>query len=63
MYLILQDAPEIKEEDGVVQVSGHRLVRKESRSSKYYCERCNSLIWGLVQEWRKCLGTDIVYTC
>jgi hypothetical protein len=55
IILFLQDEPAVQEEN-VLTVLGHRLVRKESRSSKYYCEKCNSLIWGVVQEWRKCLG-------
>lgn len=60
MHFCLQDEPVIKEEN-VMTVLGHRLIRKESRSSKYYCEKCNNLIWGLVQEWKQCL--DCGYRC
>ena len=58
IMFLSQDEPQVIEKN-VVSVLGHRLMRKESRSSKYYCEKCNSIIWGLVQEWRKCLGKGV----
>ncbi|XP_076471617.1 differentially expressed in FDCP 8 homolog A-like [Babylonia areolata] len=56
----LKEEPVAGEKD-VVLALGHRLKRKESRSTKYYCEKCNGIIWGVVQEWRKCL--DCGYKC
>ncbi|KAL8609082.1 hypothetical protein ACOMHN_033675 [Nucella lapillus] len=56
----LKEEPEVREKN-VVLALGHRLLRKESRSTKYYCEKCNGIIWGVVQEWRKCL--DCGYRC
>ncbi|KAK7478602.1 hypothetical protein BaRGS_00030134 [Batillaria attramentaria] len=56
----IKEGPEPVEKDKVV-VMGHRFQRKESRSSKYYCEKCNSIIWGVLQEWRRC--TECGYRC
>ncbi|XP_055957619.1 differentially expressed in FDCP 8 homolog A [Patella vulgata] len=47
--------PEIK------AVTGHRFKEKQSSSSKYYCEKCNGVIWGMIQQWYRCL--DCGYSC
>ncbi|XP_048241861.1 differentially expressed in FDCP 8 homolog A-like isoform X4 [Haliotis rufescens] len=42
-------------------VVGHKFREKTSRSSKHYCEKCNAVIWGMVQAWYKCI--DCGYSC
>ncbi|KAL3841852.1 hypothetical protein ACJMK2_019949, partial [Sinanodonta woodiana] len=44
---------------GVKLVVGHKFKHKMNRSSKHYCEKCNTVIWGMVQEWYRC--TDCGY--
>lgn len=40
--------------DGVKVVVGHKFELKTSRGSKHYCEKCNTVIWGMLQEWYRC---------
>ncbi|XP_046555289.1 LOW QUALITY PROTEIN: differentially expressed in FDCP 8 homolog A-like [Haliotis rubra] len=42
-------------------VVGHKFREKTSRGSKHYCEKCNAVIWGMVQAWYKCI--DCGYSC
>ena len=44
------------ETDEFKVVVGHRFEERESQSSKRYCEKCNSVIWGVLQASFKCSG-------
>lgn len=52
----LADAKEgpIEEEEDVKIVVGHRFKKRLAKSSKHYCEKCASVIWGVLQSWYKC---------
>ncbi|XP_025087005.1 differentially expressed in FDCP 8 homolog A-like [Pomacea canaliculata] len=57
---------EIKEgpapvEPNMLIVMGHVFKKKTSHSSKYYCEKCNKVIWGMLQEWHRCI--ECGYRC
>ncbi|ELT95789.1 hypothetical protein CAPTEDRAFT_101688 [Capitella teleta] len=43
-----------EEDPGVKMVVGHHFMRRESKSSKHYCEKCNNVIWGVLQYWYRC---------
>ena len=43
--------------DDVQIVVGHEFKRRTSKRSKHYCEKCASVIWGVMQAWYKCNGT------
>ncbi|KAK3102757.1 hypothetical protein FSP39_013696 [Pinctada imbricata] len=45
----------------VKPVVGHRFVIQKSRSSKYYCEKCNAMILGVIQTWYRC--NECGYSC
>lgn len=49
----LKDGPEPVEE-GVKLVVGHKFALHSGASSKHYCEKCNAVIWGVLQQWYKC---------
>ncbi|XP_052802774.1 differentially expressed in FDCP 8 homolog A-like isoform X2 [Mya arenaria] len=40
--------------EGVKLVVGHKFVLNSGAGSKHYCERCNAVIWGVLQQWYKC---------
>ena len=42
-------------------VVGHKFELKTSRGSKHYCEKCNAVIWGMLQEWYRCSGNAVVF--
>ncbi|KAL4225768.1 Differentially expressed in FDCP 8 [Mactra antiquata] len=41
-------------EEGVKMVVGHKFMLHSGSTSKHYCEKCNAVIWGVLQEWYKC---------
>ncbi|CAG5118493.1 unnamed protein product, partial [Candidula unifasciata] len=47
--------------DNVKLILSHKMMLMSSRTSKYYCERCNAAIWGMLQVWYKC--TECGYRC
>ncbi|ESO97291.1 hypothetical protein LOTGIDRAFT_114879, partial [Lottia gigantea] len=56
----IKEGPEELEPD-IKAVTGHKFKIKQSRSSKHYCEKCNAVIWGVIQEWYRCI--DCGYCC
>ncbi|KAH9500030.1 Differentially expressed in FDCP 8 [Bulinus truncatus] len=56
----LKEGPEPVPENVKVILS-HKMMLKTSRTSKYYCEKCNGAIWGMVQAWYRC--TECGYRC
>ncbi|XP_064640629.1 differentially expressed in FDCP 8 homolog B-like isoform X2 [Lineus longissimus] len=54
----LQDAKDGFEERAVdvdtKLVLGHKFTKKETHRSKHYCEKCNNVIWGVLQVWYRC---------
>ncbi|XP_038068463.1 LOW QUALITY PROTEIN: differentially expressed in FDCP 8-like [Patiria miniata] len=44
-----EDDPDIK------QVLGHKFVKRKGKSSNHQCETCNSIIWGMLQSWHRCI--------
>ncbi|XP_062601643.1 differentially expressed in FDCP 8 homolog [Saccostrea cucullata] len=56
----LKDGPEPVPLD-VKLVVGHKFQTQESRSTKYYCEKCNAMILGVIQKWFKC--SECGYSC
>lgn len=55
-----QDGPDPIPVD-VKLVVGHKFQTQESRSTKYYCEKCNAMILGVIQKWFRCSGTCSTY--
>jgi len=49
----LQEGPEPVEE-GVKLAVGHKFVLNSGAGSKHYCEKCNAVIWGMLQQWYRC---------
>ncbi|XP_059162557.1 differentially expressed in FDCP 8 homolog [Physella acuta] len=47
--------------DDVKVIMSHKMMLKTSRTSKYYCEKCNGAIWGMLQRWYRC--TECGYRC
>ncbi|CAL1547265.1 unnamed protein product [Lymnaea stagnalis] len=47
--------------ENVKVILSHKMMVKTSRTSKYYCEKCNGSIWGMVQIWYRC--TECGYRC
>ena len=52
---VAQEGPTEPDSD-VKIVVGHRFMKRDSNSSKHYCEKCTSVIWGVFQTWYKCTG-------
>lgn len=34
----------------------HRFYKEKSKSVKQTCDKCNAIIWGLIQTWYTCTG-------
>ncbi|XP_070536130.1 differentially expressed in FDCP 8-like isoform X2 [Ptychodera flava] len=56
----LKEGPEEEEPDTKVTL-GHRFKKKTTKTAKHHCEKCTSLIWGMIQTWYRCKGCG--YTC
>ena len=54
---MLQEGPTLVPDD-VKLVVGHKFTEQKSRSSKYYCEKCNTMILGVIQTWFRCTGME-----
>ncbi|XP_014675294.1 PREDICTED: uncharacterized protein LOC106815331 isoform X3 [Priapulus caudatus] len=53
--LELKDEGVIEEEPDVKVVLGHKFVKREqSKSYQHHCEKCCTLIWGMLQLWYRC---------
>ncbi|XP_033625957.1 differentially expressed in FDCP 8 homolog B-like isoform X2 [Asterias rubens] len=44
-----------EEDPDIKQVLGHKFCKRKGKSSNHQCEMCNSVIWGMLQSWHKCL--------
>uniref|UniRef100_T1JKT5 Phorbol-ester/DAG-type domain-containing protein n=1 Tax=Strigamia maritima TaxID=126957 RepID=T1JKT5_STRMM len=42
-------------------VLGHHFLKKPIVSPKHYCEKCNGIIWGMLQTWHQCI--DCGFSC
>lgn len=56
----IKEGPETLPENMKVILS-HKMLLHTSKTSKYYCEKCNGGIWGMLQVWYKC--TECGYRC
>lgn len=34
----------------------HRFYKEKSKSVKHTCDKCHTVIWGLIQTWYTCTG-------
>lgn len=34
----------------------HRFYKEKSKSVKQMCDKCSTIIWGLIQTWYTCTG-------
>ena len=57
--LFLSQEEKEAEDKNIKIVVGHHFEEKQSRSSKHYCEKCNSVIWGMLQRWYRCTGKEM----
>ncbi|CAH1779563.1 unnamed protein product, partial [Owenia fusiformis] len=56
LRLKLQEAKEepVQLDKDTKYILGHQFKPISGKSSKHYCERCNTVIWGVLQTWYKC---------
>lgn len=50
----LQDPGE--DEPNIRVVLEHRFYKEKSKSVKQMCDKCSTIIWGLIQTWYTCTG-------
>lgn len=50
----LQDPNE--DEPNIRVLLEHRFYKEKGKSVKQTCDRCNTIIWGLIQTWYTCTG-------
>ncbi|XP_005999256.1 differentially expressed in FDCP 8 homolog isoform X3 [Latimeria chalumnae] len=50
----LEDPDE--DEPNVRLLQEHRFYKEKSKSVKQTCDKCNTIIWGLIQTWYTCTG-------
>lgn len=50
----LQDPSE--DEPNIRVLLEHRFYKEKSKSVKQTCDKCNTIIWGLIQTWYTCTG-------
>ncbi|XP_071957898.1 differentially expressed in FDCP 8-like [Antedon mediterranea] len=58
MKLLEVKYPE-EENPGIKVIVGHRFKRKHGKGVNPQCERCNSLIWRLLQSWYRCIDCGL----
>lgn len=51
---VLQDPSE--DEPNIRVLLEHRFYKEKSKSVKQTCDKCNAIIWGLIQTWYTCTG-------
>lgn len=60
---LLQDPEE--DEPNLRILLEHRFSKEKSKSVKQTCDKCSTIIWGLIQTWYTCTGethnTDCKY--
>ncbi|XP_008561719.1 PREDICTED: differentially expressed in FDCP 8 homolog isoform X2 [Galeopterus variegatus] len=57
LRLKLQELKDPNEDEPNVRVLlEHRFYKEKSKSVKQTCDKCNTIIWGLIQTWYTCTG-------
>uniref|UniRef100_A0ABK0LFY5 Differentially expressed in FDCP 8 homolog n=1 Tax=Rattus norvegicus TaxID=10116 RepID=A0ABK0LFY5_RAT len=57
LRLKLQELKDPNEEEPNIRVLlEHRFYKEKSKSVKQTCDKCNTIIWGLIQTWYTCTG-------
>ncbi|XP_010187987.1 PREDICTED: differentially expressed in FDCP 8 homolog, partial [Mesitornis unicolor] len=51
--LKLQEDPS-EDESNIRVVLEHRFYKEKSKSMKQMCDKCSTIIWGLIQTWYTC---------
>lgn len=56
----LTPSPQDPDEDepNIRVVLEHRFYKEKSKSVKQMCDKCSTIIWGLIQTWYTCTGGD-----
>lgn len=55
LYFISLKDPE-EDEPNLRIVLEHRFSKEKSKSVKQTCDKCSTIIWGLIQTWYTCTG-------
>ncbi|XP_023378474.1 differentially expressed in FDCP 8 homolog isoform X2 [Pteropus vampyrus] len=62
LRLKLQELKDPNEDEPHIRVLlEHRFYKEKSKSVKQTCDKCNAIIWGLIQTWYTCTGCS--YRC
>ncbi|XP_056333838.1 differentially expressed in FDCP 8 homolog isoform X2 [Danio aesculapii] len=57
LRLKLQELQDPEEDEPNLQIMlEHRFSKEKSKSVKQMCDRCSTIIWGLIQTWYTCTG-------
>ncbi|XP_033613730.1 differentially expressed in FDCP 8 homolog isoform X3 [Fukomys damarensis] len=57
LRLKLQELKDPSEDEPNIRVLlEHRFYKEKSKSVKQTCDKCNTIIWGLIQTWYTCTG-------
>uniref|UniRef100_A0A674JJ94 Differentially expressed in FDCP 8 n=1 Tax=Terrapene triunguis TaxID=2587831 RepID=A0A674JJ94_9SAUR len=57
LRLKLQELKDPSEDEPNIRVLlEHRFYKEKSKSVKQTCDKCNAIIWGLIQTWYTCTG-------
>ncbi|KAG8562977.1 hypothetical protein GDO81_015888 [Engystomops pustulosus] len=57
LRLKLQELKDPREDEPNMQIiSEHRFYKEKSKSAKQVCDKCSTIIWGLIQTWYTCTG-------
>ncbi|XP_048648459.1 differentially expressed in FDCP 8 homolog isoform X7 [Marmota marmota marmota] len=57
LRLKLQELQDPNEDEPNIRVLlEHRFYKEKSKSVKQTCDKCNTIIWGLIQTWYTCTG-------
>lgn len=54
-YFVPLKDPE-EDEPNLRIVLEHRFSKEKSKSVKQTCDKCSTIIWGLIQTWYTCTG-------
>uniref|UniRef100_A0A4W3J1T0 Differentially expressed in FDCP 8 homolog n=1 Tax=Callorhinchus milii TaxID=7868 RepID=A0A4W3J1T0_CALMI len=57
LRLKLQELKDPDEDEPNIQILlEHRFYKEKSKSVKQFCDKCSTIIWGLLQTWYTCTG-------
>nr|XP_030705235.1 tubulin beta-4 chain isoform X2 [Globicephala melas] len=51
-----EEEGEIEDEPNIRVLLEHRFYKEKSKSVKQTCDKCHTVIWGLIQTWYTCTG-------